>query len=129
MIGQSITSAVVQKALDGVWQRQKAISGNIANYETPGYKARKVSFEAELKKKVQSLSSEADMQKRQAVVQDAAIRTYSDPAGTERLDGNNVNLDTENIELARTQIQYQYLVRSMTDTISRLRYAISEGRK
>ena len=35
MLGDSITSSVVQRALDGVWQRQKAISANIANYETP----------------------------------------------------------------------------------------------
>lgn len=129
MIGQSTASEVVQKALDGVWQRQKAISGNIANYETPGYKAQKVSFEAELKKKVESLRSQADMQERKKAIQNTAIRSYADPAGAERLDGNNVNLDTENIELARTQIQYQYLVRSMTDTLSRLRYAITEGRK
>ena len=44
MIGDSVTSALLQKALDGTWQRQRAIANNIANHETPGYKAIKVSF-------------------------------------------------------------------------------------
>lgn len=51
MIGDSITSALIQKALDGTWQRQKTISNNIANHETPGYKAVRVNFEQELKTK------------------------------------------------------------------------------
>jgi flagellar basal-body rod protein FlgB len=48
---------------------------------------------------------------------------------SERADGNNVNVEAENIDMAKTQIQYQYLTRGMSDMYSRLRYAISEGRK
>lgn len=41
----SLTSQAVNKALDGLSTRQKAISSNLANAETPGYKRRSVHFE------------------------------------------------------------------------------------
>ena len=47
------TKSVVAKALDGHWQRHSAISGNLANVETPGYKKHTVAFEAQLSKAVQ----------------------------------------------------------------------------
>jgi len=46
------TKSVVAKALDGHWQRHAAISGNLANVETPGYKKHTVAFESHLSKAV-----------------------------------------------------------------------------
>lgn len=131
MIGNSLTTVIVSKALDGVWQRQKAISSNIANYETPGYKAKKVSFETTMQKEIEKHTSSlgADLPQACTEIEKMSFPTTVDRRGAEREDGNNVNLDVENIDLAKAQIQYQYLVRSMSDTFSRLRYAISEGRK
>lgn len=133
MIGDSITTAALQRALDGVWQRQKAIANNIANYETPGFKAAKVSFEASLEKelkKSKGLSTRLQETGRQLeAIKNSSIQFEVDSATSERLDGNNVNLETENIDMAKTQLQYQYLTRGMSDMFSRLRYAISEGKK
>jgi flagellar basal-body rod protein FlgB len=133
MIGDSAMSSVLQRALDGTWQKQKAIANNIANAETPGYKAIEVSFEASLEREVQKLSGKMDSSEEfgQGLqdVENAEIEAYSDYSTSERADGNNVNLDKENIEMAKTQLQYTYLTRSMTDMFSRLRYAISEGKK
>ena len=133
MIGDSITSALIQKALDGTWQRQKAISNNIANYETPGYKAVKVNFEQALKHEVRRLQTTSDSKPEISQglesIRSSRVRSFTDPSGSERADGNNINLESENIEMAKTQIQYQYLTRAMTDFYSRLRYAISEGKR
>lgn len=133
MLGDSYTSALLQRALDGTWQRERAISSNIANSQTPGYKALTVSFEDSLLKEVDKIekSQMTPTEIRQGIqdVLQADIATQQDYTTSERLDGNNVNLDVENIEMARTQIQYQYLIRSMTDMFSRMRYAISEGKK
>ncbi|MBR0597525.1 flagellar basal body rod protein FlgB [Sinanaerobacter chloroacetimidivorans] len=133
MIGDSLTAAILQKALDGTWQRQKAISNNIANYETPGYKAMNVSFEDSLDREVNRLRGKAmnaeEISKGKESIRNADISVASDYATLERADGNNVNMELENIEMAKTQIQYQYLTRSMSDMFSRLRYAISEGKK
>jgi flagellar basal-body rod protein FlgB len=133
MIGNSITTAILQKALDGAWQRQRAISNNIANHETPGYKAIKVNFEDSLEKEIEKLGKGEPSKEKIAeaieAVGDSDIDVYSSYSTSGRADGNNVDMDLENIEMAKTQIQYQYLTRSMTDMFARLRYAISEGKK
>lgn len=133
MIGDSITSAILQKALDGTWQRQRAISNNIANHETPGYKAIKVDFENSLDQEIRKLENSIPTKEKIIesieTLKDSEINVFSDNSTSNRADGNNVDLDLENIEMAKTQIQYQYLTRSMTDMFSRLRYAISEGKK
>ena len=133
MIGDSITSAILQKALDGTWQRQRAITNNIANHETPGYKAIKVDFENSLDQEIRKLENSIPTKEKIiesiATLKDSEINVFSDNSTSNRADGNNVDLDLENIEMAKTQIQYQYLTRSMTDMFSRLRYAISEGKK
>lgn len=133
MIGDSITTAILQKALDGAWQRQRAISNNIANHETPGYKAVKVNFEDSLEKEIRKLENSIPTKEKITegiqALKNSDIDIYSDYSTSNRADGNNVDLDLENIEMAKTQIQYQYLTRSMTDMFSRLRYAISEGKK
>lgn len=133
MIGDSITSAILQKALDGTWQRQRAISNNIANHETPGYKAIKVDFENSLDQEIRKLENSIPTKEKiiegLETLKSSEINVFSDNSTSNRADGNNVDLDLENIEMAKTQIQYQYLTRSMTDMFSRLRYAISEGKK
>lgn len=133
MIGDSITSAILQKALDGTWQRQRAITNNIANHETPGYKAVKVDFENSLDQEIRKLENSVPTKEKIIesieTLKDSEINVFSDNSTSNRADGNNVDLDLENIEMAKTQIQYQYLTRSMTDMFSRLRYAISEGKK
>jgi flagellar basal-body rod protein FlgB len=131
VFGNSLTPVLLQKALDGTWQRQKAISENIANHETPGYKSKNISFENLLEREMNQVhfSSEEEKDRSLRKIRDVKINVSTDFSTSERLDGNNVNLDVENIQMAKTQIQYQYLTRCMTDFFSRLRYAISEGRK
>jgi flagellar basal-body rod protein FlgB len=133
MIGDTAMSSILQKALDGTWQRQKAITNNIANAETPGYKAVKVTFEESLDKEIQKLAgnmdTKEDIYQGLQDIKDSRIGTYSDYSTSERADGNNVNMDSENIDMAKTQLQYTYLTRSMSDMFARLRYAISEGKK
>lgn len=136
MIGDSITSALYQKALDGTWQRQKAISNNIANSETPGYKATTVNFEDSLKAEINKLSSNSSsssssgfIDKMDSIqsIQNSNISVSSGDTSS-RLDENNVDLESENIEMSKTTLQYYYLVRGVTDSYSRLKYAISGGR-
>jgi len=128
-----MTFAILQKALDGTWQRQRAIANNIANHETPGYKAIKVSFEESLKREIEKLEngipSKEQMAKSLEAIRNSKIDISQDRSTAMRADGNNVDMDLENIEMAKAQIQYTYLTRSVTDMFARLRYAVSEGRK
>jgi flagellar basal-body rod protein FlgB len=133
MIGDSITTAVLQRALDGTWQREKAIAANIANHETPGYKAIKVEFEAALDRAVRNLKRNVSVSgggymSALETIRKADIDVHENSTYSERADASNVNLEEENIEMAKVQIQYDYLTRQITDTFSRLRYAAREGR-
>ncbi|URN85426.1 flagellar basal body rod protein FlgB [Acetobacterium wieringae] len=133
MIGDSITSALYQKALDGTWQRQKATSNNIANSETPGYKAVKVNFEDSLKTEINKLkttgSSTAFLDKMESIesIENSKISVY-EGATSSRLDENNVDLESENIDMSKSVLQYYYLVRGFSDSYSRLKYAVNGGK-
>jgi flagellar basal-body rod protein FlgB len=133
MIGDSLTTAALQRALDGTWKRGETIAANIANHETPGYKAIKVNFEDELDRAIRRLKRETafsgkDYMSALESVKTSDVNIHEDWAYSERADGNNVNLEEENVEMAKFQLQYEYLTRQITDTFSRLRYAVREGR-
>jgi len=118
--------SILQKSLDAVWLRQRVISNNIANIDTPGYKSGSVRFEDILSKRIngnyknmQSLKKALDKTKPRVVVnEDTFVRE----------DGNNVVIDKEQIELARAQLQYDYLISSLVSQLDRLKYAINGGR-
>lgn len=122
----SIPATLMQKDLDGLWQRQQAISDNIANVETPGYKSKTVSFEDQLQHQLSSGEGTTEDTVRR--LQDTGTVTAVSKEESARLDGNNVDIEKENTELARTQLNYLYSLRELSDYFSRLKYAISEGK-
>ena len=122
----NISVNLMNKDLDGLWARQQEISDNIANVETPGYKSKSVSFEDQLK----ALLSDSSASNSETIDNIKSMQpqiTVSDDK-TSRLDGNNVDAEKENIELARTQLNYMYSLRELSDYFSRLRYAITDGK-
>lgn len=118
---------LLNKSLDGLWKRQEIISDNIANYETPGYKRKYVSFEDDLKAAVESGSAKNSEIKQK--IMNAKIEVGQTNDESMRLDDNNVDIEQETIEMARTTLNYAYSQRMLDDYFSRLRCAISEGSK
>ena len=117
---------MLQKSMDYVWQKQRVISENIANVDTPGYKAKFVVFEDELRRKLEG--ADISFSRKESVKE--AIRSSvpilrDTPNETMRLDGNNVNIDAENVELARAQLNYDFLSRQINDQFMRLRTIIT----
>jgi len=112
-----------EKMADYLWQKQKTTLNNIANGSTPGFKAQYVTFEDELKARV----SKGKSVKASEIFKDIGntnIRTHTKKDESTRLDGNNVNIDVEEVELASNNIQYQYALRSLTDEFNKLRSVI-----
>ena len=93
---------VLNKAASASWEREQLISNNIANADTPGYKRRDLDFESTL---------ESELGKSNA--------SYS-----YRLDGNNVDPEQENVELASETIRYLGLTNSISQEISRYKTVI-----
>lgn len=114
-LGNNIDLA--QKTLDTLWLRQQAISDNIANADTPGYKAKSVKFEEYL----HSATGKSGVASLKAVV-------TQDNSTTMKEDGNNVDIDEQNIELARTILEYEYMIQSLSSELSRMKYAVTEGK-
>lgn len=113
---------VLDKAADASWLRNEAISNNIANATTPGYKRQDVAFESELKRalgnnRYQSMDSKVGgIRTRQL-----EARPYEDSAGfSYRLDGNNVDIENENVMLAENQLKYQGLLTGINQEFTNL---------
>lgn len=120
-----IASTVLSKTLDASAARQKTIANNIANVETPGYKRSYVSFEDELQRVLGQQSVHSVREGLRNLTPVAQIDTTS-PA---RADGNNVSIDTEISDLAKTSLKYKATTTLLEDKIGMLRAAITEGKK
>jgi flagellar basal-body rod protein FlgB len=103
--------------------REKAISANMANVDTPGYHTRDINFESELNRVMNgSLRQTGDSDPPQLV---PVIRQV--PNLMERPDGNNVSLDREGLLMAETQLQYQIGIQFVKDQFHQMLSAINGG--
>ena len=113
---------VLDKAMDASWLRNEAISNNLANADTPGYKRQDVDFETQLAKALRH----SRYKSMDAKVADLKTRrldpvAYKDYAGySYRIDGNNVDPDTEGVYLAKNQVVYQGLYQSVNEEFKNL---------
>lgn len=120
---------LMEKSLDVSWARQRLTLDNVANAETPGYKAKYATFEDELQQRLAEIEQGGggSNQEVHSAIESAQFQVHENPEESGRLDGNNVNIDVEQADLARNAYQYQFELRQVTDELTRLRIAI-EGR-
>lgn len=116
---------VLNKAAGASWKRNELISNNIANASTPGYKRKDIQFQTYLQSallgdnSLDSRVADIDLDNLEATV-------YTDHASLSyRLDGNNVDIDTESAMLAENQIYYNALMDSMTQEFSRIKTVLA----
>ena len=112
MIGSGIYNYIniLDKAADASWLRNEVISNNIANATTPNYKRQDVQFESYL---MTALAGESSLDEAVEEIDLSHITatTYTEYSGLSyRMDGNNVDISTENAELAKSQLRYYTLV-------------------
>lgn len=116
--------ALSEKVLDYLWGRQTVTLNNIVNVDTPGFKSQYITFEDVLGEKLRkaSASSKAAPAVERAIDQ-SRLQLHTTWSESSRLDGNNVDMDMEQVDLVRTVLQYQYLVNSVSNDINRLKSA------
>jgi len=112
---------VARLALDGLSQRQQVISRNIANVDTPGYKAQSFSFEDALKNVfdhqkslAMAATSESHITSSSSTTAQVGFSVSNRPGGSERADENNVDIDVELTEMSETGIVYQAVSQSVS---------------
>lgn len=116
---------VLDRVADASWLRNEAISNNLANKDTPNYKRKDVEFEAYLRS---ALTGDSSLDENVANLDLSTINpsSYTEYANLSyRYDGNNVDVSTENAELAKNQIRYNTLIESVTQEFSRLKAVLT----
>lgn len=114
--------------------RQELIASNIANAETPGYKAKKIDFEEALARAL-DVDDELKMKTSDSKhfnvggggFNNLQPEIYEDSNGITSLDGNNVDRDQEMAEMAENKIMYDASVQLLNKKLGLLKYAIGSG--
>ena len=111
---------------------QNVISTNIANSDTPGYKAQAMEFEGALRDALQvgdgvpmETTDPKHIVRKETDPVDPEI--YDDPNGIESLDGNTVDRAGEMAKLKENQLLYDAGVELLKRKMGMLKYAVTEG--
>jgi len=122
---------VLDKAADASWLRESTLANNIANATTPDFKRYDVDFQSLLERELMDSKYNRNLDSRVHNMNldrftatsriDMAAESFS-----YRLDGNNVDMHTENVELASEQIRYSALTDSISQEFARMRTAMSK---
>jgi len=114
--------------------RQNVTASNIANAETPGYKAKKVDFEDALARAVDinDLRKMSTSDPEHFIVGGGSIMNlradvYDNPDGPTTNDGNTVDLETEMANMQENSILYKAAMELMNKKLGTLKYAASDG--
>jgi flagellar basal-body rod protein FlgB len=124
------TVGILARFLDGGASRHQAIAANIANQDTPGYRAVDVSFQEALGAAAESaLAPLPTHPGHLSTDPTAATEITSTAAGrSSRLDGNTVNVEHEMAKLAENSLMYQAGTELLSAKFRLLKTAIREGR-
>lgn len=132
--------SLAEQALDATWYKQRIINHNIANVDTPDFKAKTVDFAFILKQEKckcryhsalrdnyhsghHHLSDEDNSDEPLKL---SVITTYETNTN-QILDGNNVDMEKEQMALADAQYQYGALIDYVNNNYAMIRKAISKG--
>lgn len=138
---------ITEQGLDAAWYKQQVISHNIANISTPDYKAKTVSFGLILQEKSKcpyhgykncpyddlsrnsgtaqvsgSSASSGDPDDGQLVWVNTTYETNT----SQLLNGNNVDIEKEGLELVDVKYQYQTMIDYMNSQYAMIRRAIGK---
>lgn len=120
---------ILDKAADAANLRNELLTNNIANVSTPNYKRKDLDFESVLQGELageKNLSKAVKKANQNLETLDAQV--YTDNVSLSyRLDGNNVDINTEEARLAENQIKYQALVDLMNQEFARYNTVLSSG--
>lgn len=105
---------ILQKIMDLCTYRQKILASNIANVDTPNYKAKDIDFQEELKK-----ASE---------IENNSYRIIEAPTTMPNRDGNTVNIEVEMAKLTETLLMYNSATQLLSTRLRMLKDAIKGGR-
>ena len=124
--------SVLSKALDVRAQRHQVLASNIANADTPHYKARDMDFKSTMQN---ALAGRSDAGSLGMAVTSAAHQVGNGTGSSGALqyrtetqsavDGNTVDMDVERTQITDNALQYQILTQLISNKFQGLRSAMS----
>lgn len=115
---------MMEKSMDFLWSKQAAILDNIANAETPGYKAKVVTFEESIRTKLALAQNAAAPRQAVRQVLESSSFSVTEHIESTRMDENGVNVTEQSAEAIRNAYQLQYVMSAINSDLSALRIAI-----
>ncbi len=121
---------VLSSAADAAWTRNEILNNNIANVDTPGFKRQDMEFESLLQHEIgrqEKTSSTLDQKVANVDYRRLTPYVYTDHSQlSTRLDGNNVDIDTEEAELASNQIMYDGIIEGLNKEFERMKAVMAK---
>lgn len=127
----------LEQALNTATLKQRTISSNIANVDTPHYKSKQVAFQSELKKALKHNPAEVESYRTnskhipfstQMGMSNPSAKVVSRPNTLFNHNGNSVDMDYEMAEMAKNQLWYNALTDRMNGKFNGLKTVINDGR-
>jgi len=121
----SNSQVLMEKSLDFLWAKQAAILDNIANAETPEYKAKVVTFEDSIRTQLEQAASRPQGAGKavREVLEDSGFSVFEAQEQT-RMDDNGVNTTDQMVEMIRNAYQQQYVYQAINKHYALLRMAV-----
>ena len=108
--------------------KQTIAAGNLANANTPGYKAKEVQFDEVLDRGLAEIQQPAATHPAHFRADESTV-TVRDAGGLEpRRDGNTVQLDRELLKMTEAAGEFARAQTALSAKFRLVRYAINEGR-
>lgn len=118
------TIQLLGKALEGSKARHKMISSNIANVDTPGYKALDINFQKQLRNAYEKTGKIDHNQIQQ--INWTKFELTSGQDTEQRIDKNTVDLGQHLVELNKNSLLYNSFIRALSAKVKILQTAVSE---
>ncbi|MFC0271288.1 flagellar basal body rod protein FlgB [Metabacillus herbersteinensis] len=119
----------LENAINYSSMKQKTIANNIANVDTPNYKAKDVKFSQSLTNEMQKLDAyKSDHRHVDFSSTKSQFNVYTKTNSTYQQNGNNVDIDQEMANMAKNQIHFNALVDRISGKYTSLKTVIQGGR-
>lgn len=121
----SNSALLLEKSVGFLWTKQAAILDNIANAETPNYKAKVVTFEESIRSRLERAAARPEGAKESVrdILEDPEVTVF-EAREQERMDDNGVDTTEQMVELIRNAYQQQYVYQAINKHYSILRMAV-----
>ena len=121
----SNSQLLMEKSMGYLWAKQAAILDNIANAETPKYKAKVVTFEESIRTQLEEAAARPEGAGKAVrdILEDSGFTVFEAQEQT-RMDDNGINFTSEMTEMIRNAYQQQYLYQAINKHYGLLRMAV-----